>query len=673
MPKLEAGGQVTILRTEFNKKARHLPIRKLMQEAGLAIQAIKPVFMMSPLSIASYLPPGALEFDLVIFDEASQVRPVEALGALLRAKKLVVVGDTRQLPPTSFFDTLNNDIDDEENITADIQSILGLCDAQGAPQRLLRWHYRSRHESLIHLSNHEFYDNKLVVFPSPGSKHNLGLIFHHLNDTYYDRGKTRTNPQEADTVSDAVMEHARQHPKLTLGVVAFSAAQRQAIQDALEIRRRKNPDLEAFFKSHSHEPFFVKNLENVQGDERDVIFISIGYGRTKDGYVSISFGPLNNDGGERRLNVLITRAKLRCEVFTNLTAKDINTEKSKAYGIKALKSFLHFAQHGTLDLQEDTDRRTAESPFEENVAVHLTRLGYKVHRQVGSQGFFLDLAIADPDHPGRYILGIECDGATYHSARSARDRDRLRQQVLEGMGWSIHRIWSTDWFRNPERELKRVVEAIKKAWQVTSDTAEVKQVKETTLLREGVTEVKEEVPVYQTAILPPEIGSLEIHLQPVGKLAGWLQDVVQVESPVHIDEVVRRIVEAAGITRVGPRIRDHIKLAAKFAEGGGHIKQKGDFLWHPEMKVTAPRDRSVLPPANRKLKYIAPEEIEMAIIKVVRDSIAIGPEAVVPFVARLFGFSRVTEDVRRDILEIIQRNVLQGVLKIDNDLLKAVN
>ena len=279
-------------------------------------------------------------------------------------------------------------------MTADLPSILGQCDAQGARQTMLRWHYRTRHESLITLSNHEFYENKLVIFPSPGARQRMGLVFHHLKDTVYDRGNTRTNVKEAP-------------------------------------------------------PFFIKNLENAQGGERDVIFISIGYGRSAEGQVSMSFGPLNNDGGERRLNVLITRAKLRCEVFTNITADDIDLSRTKRYSIQALKSFLYFAQHGKLNVLEDDTGLPAGSPFEENVAEQLERLGYTVRRQVGSRGFYIDLAVVDNENPGRYCIGIECDGAAYHSARSARDRDRLRQQVLEAIGWTIHRVWSTDWFRNP--------------------------------------------------------------------------------------------------------------------------------------------------------------------------------------------------------------------------------
>jgi very-short-patch-repair endonuclease/DNA polymerase III delta prime subunit len=677
LPGLEAGGQVNTLRTEFNKKSRHKPIRKLMEEAGLAIQAIKPVFMMSPLSIANFLPPGSVEFDIVIFDEASQVRPVEALGAILRGKQLVVVGDTKQLPPTSFFDSLTSEVDDEDNVTADLQSILGMCDAQGAPQRMLRWHYRSRHESLIMLSNHEFYENKLVIFPSPGSKHRMGLVFHHLQDTVYDRGKTRTNPKEAEAVAEAVLEHARKSPKLSLGVAAFSTAQRQAIQDALEVRRRKHPELEPFFTGHSDEPFFVKNLENVQGDERDVIFISIGYGRAADGSVSMSFGPLNNEGGERRLNVLITRAKLRCEVFTNITADDIDLTRTQRYSIQALKSFLYFAQHGKLYMPENISGLPAESPFEEIVAEKLAAHGYTIRRQVGSQGYYLDLAIVDETNPGRYILGIECDGAAYHAARSARDRDRLRQQVLEAIGWRIYRVWSTDWFRNPDRELKRLIEAIEKAktlQQVDDDIYEEEEpVAIIPIEREATREQQMEIPDYEFATVPADIANLEIHQHSMGKLSIWIEEIVKVESPVHFDEVARRMIEAAGITRVGSRIRDSLLQAVKYAEANKWIKVSEDFLWHREMKEPRLRDRSSLPPAVKKLKYIAPEEMVLAIEKVVRGAIAIQPEAVVPIVARIFGFARVTEEMKAEILGMIGRSLQQKNIYQEGGLLKVAN
>ena len=463
------GGDGSILRREFAKKRQHLPIRQLMKRAGSAIQAIKPVFMMSPLSIATYLEPGSLHFDLVVFDEASQVRPVDALGALCRTDQAVVVGDDRQLPPTWFFDaSLQSDDENyDERVTTGIESILQLMNSKGCPSRMLRWHYRSRHESLIAVSNQEFYDNKLVVFPSPEShKEGLGLRYHHLPDTVYDRGRSKINRQEAAAVAKAVMEHARQHPGLTLGVAAFSAAQAEAILDELEMLRKQDSDCERFFgdEDHPEEPFFVKNLENVQGDERDVIFISVGYGRDANGQTAMNFGPLNQDRGECRLNVIITRAKRRCEVFTNLHADDIDLGRTSSIGVRAFKTFLAYAESGALPADAPAPSgREVESPFQAAVVSQLRSKGYEAHEEVASGSKFIDIAIVDPERPGRYILGIECDGATYHSSRSARDRDRIREQVLRGLGWQLHRIWSTDWYLSEERELQRTLDAIEKA------------------------------------------------------------------------------------------------------------------------------------------------------------------------------------------------------------------
>ncbi|MCA8832872.1 DUF3320 domain-containing protein [Hymenobacter pini] len=657
LPHAQAGGQMSILKNEFAKKTRHLPIRQLMQRAGRVVQAIKPVFMMSPLSVASFLPPGAVEFDLVVFDEASQVKPVDALGAVARGRKLVVVGDSKQLPPTSFFDSLTGtgEAADEENVTADIQSILELCKARQMPERMLRWHYRSLHQSLIAASNHLFYEDKLVIFPSPGGQGQLGLVYHHLPETYYERGTTRTNPQEARAVAEAVLHHARTTPRLTLGVVAFSTVQRQAIQDALEVLRRQHPETEAFFAAHRHEPFFIKNLENVQGDERDVILISIGYGRTKEGYLSMSFGPLNGEGGERRLNVLITRAKQRCEVFTNLTADDLDLSRTRARGVAALKTFLNFAQHGRLNQNEETGRNM-DSPFEEAVYRALTARGYQLRPQIGSQGFYIDLAVVDPDQPGRYVLGIECDGAMYHSARSARDRDRLRQQVLEAVGWRLHRIWSTDWFRDPARETERAVQAIKEARRLAA-LDEPDEVEEE-LLPEPATLEREEpaapdsnpaVVPYQVAQLPAAVGHRELHQHSLGQLANWLTQIVRIESPIHLDEATRRLAQASGATQVGARMRKTGRDAALLASNLRHLRQQGDFLWDNTMQQPPLRDRSQLPAISRKLTFVAPEELALALRTVVEQSFALPREAVFLPAVRLLGFSRLSDDMRQQL------------------------
>jgi hypothetical protein len=348
MPAMYDCGQLGVLNREFGKRIRHLPIRKLMKQAGRAIQSIKPVFMMSPMSIASFLPPGLLQFDLVIFDEASQVKPVDAFGAILRGSQLIVVGDSKQLPPTGFFDTKTSGTDNEADEciqTEESESILDMMESKGVPQRMLNWHFRSRDQSLITVSNREFYDDQLVVFPSPNpGDSELGLAYQHLPDTVYERGASGTNPLESCAVAEAVFRHAREHPEYTLGVVAFSNRQMQAIVDEMERMRRSDPSCEEFFSSHPHEPFFIKNLENVQGDERDVIFISVGYGKDEHGKVSMNFGPLNNEGGERRLNVLITRAKRRCEVFTNIRHTDIDMSRTNAQGVRSFKTFLRYAE-----------------------------------------------------------------------------------------------------------------------------------------------------------------------------------------------------------------------------------------------------------------------------------------------------------------------------------------
>ncbi|AHJ99695.1 DUF3320 domain-containing protein [Hymenobacter swuensis] len=678
LPHPQAGGQMLLLKNEFAKKSRHKPLRRLMAEAGRAVQAIKPVFMMSPLSVAGYLPPGAVEFDLVVFDEASQVKPVDALGAIARGRQLVVVGDSKQLPPTSFFDSLTGagEEADEENVTADIQSILELCKARQMPERMLRWHYRSLHQSLIAASNHLFYENKLVIFPSPGGQGQLGLVYHQLPETYYERGTTRTNPLEAQAVAEAVLHHARTTPRLTLGVVAFSTAQRQAIQDALEKLRRQHPETEAFFNRHPHEPFFIKNLENVQGDERDVILISIGYGRTKDGYLPMSFGPLNGEGGERRLNVLITRARQRCEVFTNITADDLDLSRTRAKGVAALKTFLNFAQHGRLNQNKDTGR-PMESPFEEAVHRALMARGYVVRPQIGSQGFYIDLAVMDPDQPGRYVLGIECDGAMYHSARSARDRDRLRQQVLEAVGWRLHRIWSTDWFRDPQRETERAVQAIEEARRrATQDDPDEPEEPETTAETTGIE--REDLPVespalaepYQVAQLPAAVGHRELHQHGLGQLANWLTQIVRIESPIHLDEATRRLGQASGATQVGARMRKAGRDAALLAANLRHLRQQGDFLWDISMQQPPLRDRSQLPAISRKLTFVAPEELARALRTVVEQSFVLPREAVFLPTVRLLGFSRLSEEMRQQLDAVLAGLLESGEVVEVNGVLK---
>jgi hypothetical protein len=681
MPSGGAMGETGILWREFEKRTRFLPIRSLMLKAGHAIQSIKPVFMMSPLSIANYLPPGALTFDLVIFDEASQVKPVDALGAIVRGQQIVVVGDSKQLPPTSFFDSLadqGQDEDDEcsEHSAADIESLLGLVCSRGAHQRMLRWHYRSRHESLITVSNHLFYDDRLVVFPSPDrDRTNLGLVYHRMEKAAYERSRSRTNPVEAKTVATAVMEHAKrqiQIPKSewdTLGVAAFSIPQMEAILNQLELQRRNDPSCEPFFSYPPHEPFFVKNLENVQGDERDVIFISVGYGPTAEGYLAMSFGPLNRPGGERRLNVLISRARKRCEVFTSIHPDDIDASRTSAAGVVALKTFLNYARTGQLDVPAPTGK-PADSDFEEQVRLALTQLGHEVHAQVGSAGFSLDLAVVDPAHPGRYLLGIECDGARYHSARSARDRDRLRQTVLEGLGWRIHRIWSTDWFRHPDQELRKLAEAIESAPPPASppappttddrrtDDGFVSSVQPTKSAESPSTP-------YKVATITLRPNDTDLHSMPHSALAELLNQVVIIESPIHCTEAMRRVLNAAGIQRLGSRIQQSFEEAIHFGVDRSLFVKRDDFLWTPGMETAPVRDRSGLPAGSRKIEHVVPQEIRRAILLVVEESYGIIPDDVPGAVCRLLGFTRVTDEFNSVVSGFRDALIQEGTLKME--------
>ncbi|RPJ72280.1 MAG: DUF3320 domain-containing protein, partial [Alphaproteobacteria bacterium] len=457
-----------VLLNEFNRKRGHMPIRKLMTLNGGLIEKIKPCFMMSPLSIAQYLDPRTTKFDVIIFDEASQVKPEDAIGALVRGNQVVVMGDSHQLPPTSFFDHVADTLDtdpDEDIVYTDMESILNVC-KMSFPSKTLRWHYRSRHETLIAVSNQEFYDNRLYVYPSP--MHNddkLGLKFVHLSDTVYDRGKSSVNRGEARTVAKAVLEQYKRFPSKSIGVGTFNKKQQEAIQEEIEELLRHNPEMEKYFTNEKGENFFVKNIETIQGDERDVIFISIGFGFDINHKLSKNFGPLNQEGGERRLNVLITRAREKCVVYSNFTSRDLRIDEKDPFGLRALKVFLEYAETKNLTTIEE-EKEDSDSPFEDSVYEFLRENGYEVRKQVGCAGYRIDLAIIDSCNPGRYVIGIECDGATYHSSSVARDRDRLRQQILEGLGWNLYRIWSTDWYRHPIESGDKLLDAIENAKKI---------------------------------------------------------------------------------------------------------------------------------------------------------------------------------------------------------------
>ena len=460
--KVKERTQLALLKHEAGKKTRHEPIRSLVLRAAEALQGLKPCFMMSPMAVAQYLPAGKVHFDIVVMDEASQMRPEEALGAISRGAQLVVVGDPKQLPPTNFFARQGGDDDeesDELSLAQDSESILEAAMPLFKLRRL-RWHYRSRHESLIAFSNKAFYDGNLVVYPSPHRESaEFGVKFVKVA-----RGRfvDQRNVEEADIVAKAIEHHLLNRPEESLGVVAMNLKQADQIERALEQLAKQNPALQAARERSdaTAEPLFIKNLENVQGDERDVIYISATYGPMEiGGSVPQRFGPITGADGWRRLNVLFTRSKKRMQVFASFTGSDVLITGTSSRGVQALRDFLHFAESGRMPHIRETDR-APDSDFEVAVIEALERHGYQCEPQVGVAGFFIDLAVRDPGQPGRYLMGIECDGAAYHSAKSARDRDRLRQSVLEQLGWRIRRIWSVDWFRNARLQLEPILQEL---------------------------------------------------------------------------------------------------------------------------------------------------------------------------------------------------------------------
>ncbi|GAA3040851.1 hypothetical protein GCM10020229_60120 [Kitasatospora albolonga] len=457
-----------LLNTEGRKKTRHKPVRTLLGEADNAVRRLKPCFMMSPLMVSRLLPPDFM-FDVVIFDEASQVLPQDAVNCVYRGRSLIVAGDEKQLPPTAFFSAGEDEEDDDatpgeaDDKPTSYESLLTLAKGSGMLKNLtLRWHYRSRHEHLIAFSNHEFYDGSMTTFPGAlADSPDVGVAFIRAVDGRYHSGAARNNPLEARQVARRVIEHFDTRPGRSLGVIALSQAQADAIRDAVDDARRSRPDLDDQFSEDRLDGFFVKNLETVQGDERDVIIMSVGYGPNEHGKISRNFGPMIRAGGWRRLNVAVTRARYRVEVVASFDPDELPESGSESS--RYFARYLKYAKHGpaVLAQERETDEATTDSPFEDSVLEVLRSWGYSVSPQVGVAGYRIDLGIRDPRRPGRYALGIECDGAMYHSSKTARDRDRLRESVLTGLGWTLHRIWGTDWYRNrpgAEARLKEAVE-----------------------------------------------------------------------------------------------------------------------------------------------------------------------------------------------------------------------
>lgn len=463
MGKKSTWTQLALIENEIGKQQRFISVRDLTERAGKALTELKPCWMMSPLAVAQYVKKDAIQFDLCIIDEASQMPPEAAVGTLLRSKQAVIVGDTNQLPPTSFFKKLVEDEEIDEDETVLDESILEMANSTFRPPRRLRWHYRSRHSGLIKFSNRLIYEDDLVVFPSANELlSRMGVHHRHVNGLY----KSGTNAIEARTIVDAIVEFMRNDPDRSLGVVTLNQKQRDLISEEFEQALTRNLAAQSYVESWKSrndglEEFFIKNLENVQGDERDVIFIGTVYGPESAGArVMQRFGPINGLAGRRRLNVLFSRAKEKIVTFSSMTAADILADDRTNAGAYMLKRWLEYSASGMLEGAGARSAREPDSEFEVYVIDQVRAMGCEPVPQVGAAGYFIDIGVKHPDWPYGFLLGVECDGASYHSSKSARDRDRLREEVLLGLGWKLHRIWSTDWFNSPRREAERLRNAI---------------------------------------------------------------------------------------------------------------------------------------------------------------------------------------------------------------------
>ena len=678
LPDRNAPGEMEVLRKEFSKQRRHKPVRKLFAEVPNTLLRLKPCVLMSPLSVARFLDPSLALFDVVVFDEASQIPPWDAIGAISRGKQAIIVGDSRQLPPTAFFsrDDSEDDVDDEDAV--ELESILEQAVVRGVPQMTLNWHYRSRHESLISFSNQHYYDNRLHVFPSPHHQSpQLGLKWIEVPEGYYDRGGTRTNRAEAQRVVAEIVRRL-EDPVLSqksIGVVTFSQAQQKEVEDLLDASRREKPQIETFFV-RDHEPVFVKNLENVQGDERDIMLFSIGYGPDQHGRVTMAFGPLNRAGGERRLNVAVTRARELLLVFSTLRSDQIDLSRTNALGVKHLKTFLDYAARGKQALLEAVtldSTRGFDSPFEEQVYDALSASGWTVHKQVGVGGFFIDLAVVDPDRPGAYLLGIECDGAAYHSARSARDRDRIRQNILESLGWNIHRIWSTDWWIQRTGEAARLEQALaraqfeekkavhlKHAFRGGFDhilPARVEPEDETT----GTTAEWPEyaVPWSAPAILPArEQAEFYAPHQAVNIIA-QIEQVVGECAPIPLGALARHIAAAWGFSSTTQKLRERVLELGRKSQ---RCYIDSEVFWQSPAQRKSWRGFRY-PGAERHITDVPPVEIEWCANWIVARAISLDRDTLVAEVLKAFGHSRVGKNIREPVDDVIERLIASGALR----------
>ena len=645
--------ELGILQRCIKSGGRGVSIRRLFDQIPNLLSRLCPCMLMSPISAAQYLDPKWEPFDIVVFDEASQLPTCKAVGVLARGKNAIIVGDPKQMPPTSFFAT--NTVDEDNLDVEDLESILDDCLALNMPQSHLLWHYRSRHESLIAFSNSRFYENKLFTFPSVNDRVSKVRLVH--VDGVFERGKSRINRAEAEAVVAELKRrcHDSELAKLSVGVVTFNISQQHLIDDLLNEACTQDQELEKWVYG-TEEPVFIKNLENVQGDERDVILFSVGYGPDEQGKVYMNFGPLNRDGGWRRLNVAVSRARCEMVVFATLCPEQIDLNRTKAEGVAALRSFLEYAQGRTLALDGNEVRnQPAADGIAAAICTELEAEGYETDLSVGRSGYRMDIGVVDPKDPDRYILGIMLDGAVYSDAKTTRDRELAQIGVLHGLGWNILRVWCMDWWDNSQKELKRILTTLKSLQSEKPQPEEqaveppVKLQNHQVEAKEPVTVIPVAVPVYHAAKLPLTPLSAESFVEPqyAKDIRNRIQTVIDEEAPVSAALLTRRVVQSYGITRAGSRIQNHMNWI--FGKMGlNETSQDGTvFYWQ---KKQVPEDYMLYrvngeADDRRDVREVPVQEVANAIYAVLYEQISMGREDLLRETAKKLGYTRLGGNV----------------------------
>jgi superfamily I DNA and/or RNA helicase len=664
---ISPGSELSLLLRESEKKRKQKSIRSLFKETGDLVQRIKPCFLMSPLSVSTFLEPDSVHFDVVVFDEASQIFPQDAVGAIYRANQLIVVGDSKQMPPSNFFTaTIDDDADDDEETgdVSDFESILDLC-STSMPQLSLNWHYRSRCEQLIAFSNKNFYNSSLITFPSAEvNTFGMGVDYHHV-DGLFDR-KAHTNLKEAEYVVDLIYSNIKKYPNRSLGVVAFSVAQQNLIDSLLSKRRMEMPQYETYFNEEVEEPFFIKNLETVQGDERDIIIFSIAYGMDAQERLLQNFGPLNREGGERRLNVAVTRAKYNVQLVSSMHYTNIDLKRTSSEGARLLREYLDYAENGNIALE-----RTAtvnefdqfDSDFEMEVCDLLREHGYSVDTQVGCSGFRIDLGLKR-SNTSDYVLAIECDGATYHSSSNARDRDRLRQEILERMGWKFYRIWSTDWFKNKSVEIDRLLQVAEKAVNENSGTTPSVHVHDE-VMSTGYEEITDEKNSCFSEYKTADIEELRKQYLPKD-FQGMIKAILEIEAPLSEELLLRRIVGFFGREKVTGIVIKEYKDNMHDCNKIGIIRRNGFlYLENSTIKFRTPGD------IFRDINQISPEELADGMKEILKQNGSVDKEGLFRTLAAQCGVTRLTKGIS-ELLDNAFKTI-ESDITIDNENISLKN